>query len=294
MPSASAEGQAQAPGALYVVATPIGNLGDLSSRAADTLRAVDRVLAEDTRRTRGLLSHLAITGKRLERLDAHASETQIASVVRALLAGETAALVSDAGVPGVSDPGAELVRAAVQAGIRVLPIAGPSALTAAVSVCEFVQGPFLFLGFLPRKGKKRKQALSRIAAALEPVVLFESAERIAATLEELATVAGERSVLVCRELTKLHEELVRGTLTELAASEREWLGEITVVIDAAPSEGAETEPDLEAIDSEIEARLATGEHTRDIAAALAEHSGLTRRELYERTEQLKRKGQSQE
>jgi len=287
MPSASADGGERPPGALHVVATPIGNLGDLSERAADTLRSCDRILAEDTRRTRGLLSHLGIIGKRLERFDAHAGEAQVSSLIEALVAGEKIALVSDAGVPGVSDPGALLLAAAAQAGVQVVPIPGPSAVTALVSVCGFVEGPFLFLGFLPRRGKKREAAISRIVLGSEPVVLFESPERMQATLEDLAAVAPERAALVGRELTKLHEELLRGSLAELSALGREWRGELALVIDASSEAPAKEAPDEAEVDAEIEARLAAGQLSREISEALSERFGLPRRTLYERVQRRK-------
>lgn len=273
---------------LYVVATPIGNLGDLSQRAADTLREVAVVLAEDTRRSRGLLSHLAITGKELSRLDAHASDEAIAKVVERLVAGESAALVTDAGVPGVSDPGARLIRAAVAAEVPVVPIPGASAVTAAVSVSGFVEGPFLFLGFLARQGKAREAGLERIRRASEPVVLFESPERIEKTLSELAATLPERRAVVCREITKLHEETLRGTLAELAAKQ-DWRGEITLVVDQASDAELEAPAPSEAeLDGEIRERLAAGARTREIADDLAARHRLPRRELYERVEAIKR------
>jgi 16S rRNA (cytidine1402-2'-O)-methyltransferase len=273
---------------LYVVATPIGNLSDLSQRAIETLRTVDRVLAEDTRRSRGLLSHLGISGKPVQRLDAHASPAELEAVARAIAAGESAALVTDAGAPGVSDPGAGLIRAALAAGVSIVPIPGPSAVTTAVSLAEFVSGPFAFLGFVPRQASKRNELIERLARAEEPVVLFESPERIAATLSELASRLPERRALLCRELTKLHEETLRGTLRELAALEREWLGEITFVVEGVrEDELAARAPSQQAIDQEIGERLAAGESTRDVADDMASRLGLPRRELYERALRLK-------
>jgi 16S rRNA (cytidine1402-2'-O)-methyltransferase len=273
---------------LYIVATPIGNLADLSRRAADTLREVSLVLAEDTRRTRGLLTHLDITGKDLSRLDAHASDEAIASVVSRLVAGESAALVTDAGVPGVSDPGSRLIRAAVASGIAVIPIPGPSAVTAAVSVSGLVEGPFLFLGFLPRQGKAREASLERVRRALEPVVLFESPERIEKTLGELAETLPERRAVVCREITKLHEETLRGTLAELA-QKQDWRGEITLVVDqASESELEPAAPSEAELGQEIRERLAAGARTREIADELAARFSLPRREVYERIEAIKR------
>ncbi len=286
MPSASADHGARPPGTLYVVATPIGNLGDLSARAADTLHKVDRILAEDTRRTRGLLSHLGVTGKRVERFDAHAGELEIEASIGALREGQNLALVTDAGVPGVSDPGAALLAAAAAAGVSVVPIPGPSAVTTLISVSGFVEGPFLFLGFLPRRGKKRESVISRIVLATEPVVLFESPERLQATLEELAGHAPERHALVGRELTKLHEELVRGRLAELAALSREWRGEITLIVDASEGE-APVEPDEASLDAEIDARLDAGQLSREISEALSERFGIARRKLYERVQARK-------
>jgi 16S rRNA (cytidine1402-2'-O)-methyltransferase len=274
---------------LYVVATPIGNLGDLSQRAIETLKQVRRVLAEDTRRTRGLLSHLGISGKPLQRLDAHATPAELEAVARAIAGGESAALVTDAGAPGVSDPGAGLMRAALAAGVKLVPIPGPSAVTTAISLCDFVEGPFAFLGFLPRQGAKRRPFIERIVRAPEPVVLFESPERIAPTLAELAALLPERQALVCRELTKLHEETLRGSVAELAALEREWLGEITLVIDgASAAELAPEPPSDEAIDAEIRQRLLAGEGTRAVADALAHRLDRPRRELYDRVLALKR------
>jgi 16S rRNA (cytidine1402-2'-O)-methyltransferase len=274
---------------LYVVATPIGNLSDLSRRAVETLQSVGRVLAEDTRRSRGLLSHLGISGKPVQRLDAHASPSELEAVARAIATGESAALVTDAGVPGVSDPGAALIRAALAAGVSVVPIPGPSAVTTAISLADFVSGPFTFLGFAPRQASKRKELAERLARAEEPVVLFESPERIAATLTELASRLPDRRALVCRELTKLHEETLRGTLRELAALEREWLGEITLVIEGVREEElAARAPSQEAIDAEIGERLAAGETTRDVADDMSSRLGLPRREIYERALRLKR------
>lgn len=273
---------------LYVVATPIGNLADLSERAASTLRNVALVLAEDTRRTRGLLSHLGIQGKELWRLDAHASDQVLSNAVERLLQGDSAALVTDAGVPGVSDPGARLIRAAVERGVSVVPIPGPSAVTAAVSVSGFVEGPFLFLGFLPRQGKARDAALERVRRALEPVVLFESPERIEKTLSELAALIPERRAVVCRELTKLHEETLRGTLAELCTL-RDFRGEITLVVDqASESELAPTAPSEAELARAIEELLASGARTKEIADELSARYHLSRRDVYERVEALKR------
>jgi 16S rRNA (cytidine1402-2'-O)-methyltransferase len=267
---------------LYVVATPIGNLGDLTPRAREALAAATRIFAEDTRRTRALLAYAGIGGKPVVRVDAHAGPERVARLVAELEGPDAVALVTDAGVPGVSDPGAALVRAAAEHGVRVVPIPGPSALTAAIAASGLVEGPFSFLAFLPRQGKKRRLALERIAKASEALVLFESPQRIADTLRELAEACPARRAALCRELTKLHEEILYGTLTELAALERDWLGEITLVLGAEEERVAEAEPEPEELDAEIQSRLAKGAHPKDLATELAVRLGVPRRTAYAR------------
>jgi len=262
-----------------LVATPIGNLGDITERAVKVLRQVSQIAAEDTRRTRGLLSHLGITGKELHALDANATERAVARVVALLRDGKDVAFVTDAGTPGVSDPGRALLNAALVAGVFVTTLPGASALTAAVALSGLVAGPFSFLGFLPRQGSGRQELLERIRQETLPVVLFEAPHRIAATLTDLAQVSPTRSVAVCRELTKLYEEVLRGTLAELAATEREWLGEIVVVL----GDGAKAAP-LGSSDSEIKLRavrlIEGGASVRAVADELAGSTGRSRREVY--------------
>lgn len=266
---------------LFVVGTPIGNLGDLTARAAETLRLATRIFAEDTRRTRSLLGHLGIQGKPVIRLDAHAELGRVTRLVEGLEHDESVALVTDAGTPSVSDPGALFVRTALEHGVRVVPIPGASAVTAAIAASGIVDGPFSFLGFLPRQGKKRKVALERIVASEDPVVLFESAQRLTDTLGELAALEPERRAVLCRELTKLHEEILPGTLAELAAVEREWLGEVTLVLGASHRPEAPAEAPLD-LDAEIERRLAKGAHAKELASELAERFGMPRRVMYAR------------
>ena len=276
-------------GTLFVVATPIGHLGDVTTRAVETLRACDRVLAEDTRRTRQLLSHLGIGGKPLERLDAHASEAEIARAVERLTRGESAALVTDAGTPGVSDPGERLVEAAIAAGVTVVPIPGPSAVLAALVGSGLAgEGRFRFVGFLPRDGTARRDAVALVCATPEPVVLFEASNRTQATLRDLADATPDRRACVARELTKVHEEYVRGTCAELARDEREWLGEIAVVLGAHHPEAREAAVDDDALDARIDLALGKGEHARTIADKLAAWSGRPKRAVYERV--VTRKG----
>ena len=270
-------------GELLVVATPIGNLGDLTLRAVETLRAADRIVAEDTRRTRGLLSHLGIAGKLLQRLDAHAGVGDVERIVAHLRAGERVALVTDAGTPVVSDPGTALVKAAVAAGVRVVPIPGACAAVAALSASGLVTGAFRFLGFLPRSGPERRDALALVVATLEPVVLYEASPRLAETLADLARAMPERAAVIARELTKVHEELVRGTLAELCAreGERAWLGEITLVLGPAVIAGAARMSDEE-IDRRIDEGLARGRRAKDLAEEVSLEAGLPRREVYGR------------
>lgn len=266
-------------GTLYLVATPIGNLGDISERALATLRAVPLVVAEDTRRTRGLLSHFGIGGKELSSLDANASERAVLRVVEQLQAGRDVALVTDAGTPGVSDPGRALVQAAVAANVPITTLPGPSAVTAAVAISGLVAGPFLFLGFLPRQGSGRKELLERIERETLPVVLFEAPHRMQETLLDLAARSPTRRAVVCRELTKLHEEVRRGALAELSTDQREWLGEIVIVLDEAPEPAAAGSTDAE-LSARAEPLLRSGASVRAVADHLAELSGRSRREVY--------------
>jgi 16S rRNA (cytidine1402-2'-O)-methyltransferase len=274
------------PGKLYVVATPIGNLDDITLRALETLRRADVILAEDTRRSRALLSHFEIGGKPLLACNAHASPAKLAGFVERVARGETLALVTDAGTPSVSDPGTALVRAMVEAGLEVVPIPGVSAVTAAVASAGLVEGSFYFLGFPPAKGKERREFFERVSASLEPVVLFEAPHRIARTLEALAQIMPERRAVLCRELTKIHEEFRRGSLAELAADPPSR-GEITLVIAGAPAT-VDVNIDLETLDASILQSLAQGSSARSVVEELLEDSGLSRRDLYRRVMNLAR------
>ena len=260
-------------GRLSLVATPIGNLGDVSERVRRCLAESDGILAEDTRRARALLSHLGLH-KRVERFDANVEAGDLEGVLARLEAGASLALVSDAGTPGVSDPGALLVRAAVARGIAVTPIPGPSAVLAALAASGFSGARFRFFGFLPRGGVARRRLIAAMAATEEPAIFFESAARLAGTLAELAERMPEREAVVARELTKIHEELVRGSLLDLAVP-RAWQGEITVVLGPMEAERA-------AID--IEARIASlsaeGMRDKDVAKAIALETGMSAGDAY--------------
>jgi 16S rRNA (cytidine1402-2'-O)-methyltransferase len=270
-------------GTLYVVATPIGNLGDLTLRAIDVLRSCDRVAAEDTRRTRQLLSHLGIEGKPLDALHAHSTARDVAKLVERLEAGESVALVTDAGTPAVSDPGDALVKAAIAAGTRVVPIPGASAVLAALVASGLATGVgFRFIGFLPRDGAARRDGVATLCATPEPVILFESPERTQATLAELADAMPERPACVARELTKIHEEVVRGTLASLAKDRDAWRGEIAIVLGGWSPDMRSEEIDDDAIDARIDRELDGGTHAKTVADVVAAWSGRPRRAIYER------------
>lgn len=268
-----------APGTLYLVATPIGNLGDMTERALATLRSVRHVAAEDTRRSRGLLSHFGITGKELHALDANASERAVARIVTLLQGGESVAFVTDAGTPSISDPGRALVGAVTAAGLPLTVLPGASAVTAAVALSGLVGGPFVFLGFLPRHGSGRKELLERVARETLPVLLFEAPHRMQETLGDLAQRSPERPAAICRELTKLHEEVLRGSLAQLAQQERQWLGEIVLVLGEAPAAPPPGSSDGE-LRERARALLDGGASVRAVADHLSEISGRARREVY--------------
>lgn len=271
------------PGILYLVSTPIGNLGDISSRALETLRRVETIYAEDTRRTRVLTGHFGIGG-RLVSLHAHNERSRVDEVRALLESGNDCALVSDAGTPGVSDPGASLVRAVTEAGFSVVAIPGASAVLAALAVSGFPSDQFLFLGFPPRKGRRRREWLERCLVTDVTVVAFESPHRLADLLADLTGVGiGPSPACVCRELTKLHEEVRRGTVTALADyyDGESVRGEVTVVINRTGGRPVPPAPDLTAVRTEA-ARLATsGASTREVARALRAEYGLARNEAYE-------------
>jgi 16S rRNA (cytidine1402-2'-O)-methyltransferase len=224
------------PGTLFVVSTPIGNLGDLSPRARETLASVDIVACEDTRHTGRLLAGLGID-KRLTSLHEHNETRRVPGLIAALERGESVAVVSDAGTPLLSDPGFLLVREAAARGLEVRAVPGPSAVLAALAVSGLPPYPFTFAGFAPRKAGKRRSFLRSLGELGHTCVLFESPHRLAATLAAMAAELGDRPLVLCREMTKLHEEILRGTAGEIAAAmaARESVkGEIVLVIAPAP------------------------------------------------------------
>jgi 16S rRNA (cytidine1402-2'-O)-methyltransferase len=269
------------PCSLVLVPTPIGNLGDITLRAIDTLRSAEHIVAEDTRHSRKLLAHLGIEGSKLSRLDANATDPDVQAVIDWAAAGQQVAVITDAGTPAVSDPGAALVRAALQRGVLVTALPGASAVTVAVAASGLVDSAFRFLGFGSRSIQDRASMAASIAASPDPCVLFESPNRVEALLGELAEAMPARPVVVCRELTKLHEEFIRGTLAEVVSQPREWIGEVTIVL--GPWEPAQADaPGDEQIDQRIDEQLAQGGHTRTVAERVAAWSGRPKREIYAR------------
>ena len=269
-------------GQLLVVATPIGNLGDITSRAVSALRAADVVLAEDTRRARQLLSHLGIASKRVERLDAEVEAGSLQRWLARLEQGAALVLISDAGTPAVSDPGARLVTAVTAMGGAVSALPGASAVTTAVAASGFGGSRFSFMGFAPRKGKRRQRWLDEVATRTETVVAFEAPNRLANTLAALARQQPTRRAMVGRELTKLYEERAFGTLTQLA-QRGDWRGEITLVL--APAQGCGAKLSASELDRRVAALRASGQRAKDIAKQLAQHSGWSARDIYARMHQ---------
>lgn len=278
-------------GRLVLVATPIGHLGDLSPRAAETLAAADAVACEDTRRTGRLYDLAGIARpRRLIVVNDHTEARARADVIAVLDGGGTVAVVTDAGTPAVSDPGERLVRAAVRAGHEVTVVPGPSAAVAALVVSGLPTGRFCVEGFLPRSGSGRTERLGEVAAERRTTVLFEGPHRLARTLADLAEACGpDRRVAVARELTKVHEEVWRGTLAEAArwAAEEPPRGEVTLVLEGAPGPPEPTGADVE---DALRARLDSGVDRKQAVADVARALGVPKREVYDVGVRLAREG----
>jgi 16S rRNA (cytidine1402-2'-O)-methyltransferase len=275
------------PGALYIVATPIGHLGDITLRALDTLAGADLLACEDTRVTRKLLVRYGIEAK-LTAYHEHSAEGAHRRLLEALAEGRSVAVVSDAGTPLISDPGYRLVTDAAAAGHRIVPIPGASALVASLSAAGLPTETVLFLGFLPSKTAARRKRLQETVDVPATLVLFESPNRIGALLADAASVLGERPAALCREVSKLHETFDRGSLAELAAryGEREVKGEIVLVI--APP-GEKPKPAEADVDAQLRHALVT-RSVKEAAQLVAEATGLPRRDLYQKALALKDSG----
>ncbi len=271
-------------GTLYVVATPIGNLGDITQRALEVLRDVPVLAAEDTRRTRQMLTHFGIARPMIS-YHAFNERARRKELLDALQVGDVA-IVTDAGTPGIADPAMDVVRAALEAGHTVSPVPGPSAMTAAASVSGLIGGPFIMLGFLPRGGKERQALIGRAAAVGMALVCFESPNRTADTLAALAAALGDREATVARELTKMHEEVRGGRLSALAAhyAEAEPRGEVVIVVAgdaAAEADGSDDE-------AVVRGLLAAGMKPSDAAREAAAITGRPRSDMYALAQQLRR------
>ena len=266
------------PGTLYVVATPIGNLEDLTPRAARVLGEVALIAAEDTRRTRKLLSHLGLSTRTVS-YNQHNARQRTPALLEALGEGDLA-LATDAGAPGVSDPGAELVAEAARAGFTVVSVPGPSAVTAALAIAGFPADGFHFLGFLPRTAKARRAVLAEASSLRATLVLFEAPHRLHATLSAIEETLGDRRIAVCREMTKVHEEVFRGTAREVVAYFDAPRGEFTLVVEGAVGASAEEPPSAERVAEAMAAARASGLSRRDAAVRVSSELGVPRRTAY--------------
>ena len=265
-------------GRLFLVGTPIGNLGDLTERARDTLAAADLVAAEDTRRTGKLLAHLGIRARMVSLFEGNERERS-ERLLEELRGGAQVALVSDAGMPSVSDPGFRLVRACAEEGIEVRVVPGPSAVTAALAISGLPMDRWVFEGFLPRRAAERRARLRELANDRRTVVLFESPRRLVATLREVLEELGDRGVAVARELTKLHEQVVRGRVSEALEvfADAEPRGEVVVVLEGVPPAAAP----LEELVVEARALVEGGMRKRDAATDVAARRGGSANAIYE-------------
>lgn len=268
-------------GRLVLVSTPIGNLGDLPARAVDTLRACALICCEDTRHSGKLLSHAGVSGVRLAVANEHTEVARTDEVLGLLAAGSDVAVVTDAGTPGISDPGARLVRAAIDAGHTVSAVPGPAALVMALVISGFDTGRFVFEGFLPRSGRERAERVAEVAGERRTIVMYEAPHRVARTLADLARACGgERRVSLARELTKLYEEVWRGTLADavLHVAAVAPRGEYVMVLEGAP-------PAVEADDASIldalHMALAGGADRRTAIATVMSATGAAKRRVYD-------------
>ena len=266
------------PGILYIVATPIGNLEDITLRAIRTLKEADVIAAEDTRHTQVLLKHFAINTP-LTSFHEHNERAKTAPLVTRLERGESIALVSDAGTPAISDPGYRLVVAAIGAGIRVIPIAGPSALIAALSAAGLPTDGFDFRGFLPARKQERRSKLQELRDGRYTMVFYETPHRLQESLDDVREILGDRRMVLAREVTKLHEEFLRGRINEVIGevSRREIRGEMTLVIEGCSDSNAASE---EALIDEIDKLKGEGMRIKEIAEIIGEKYGYSKKEIY--------------
>ena len=264
-------------GTLYVVGTPIGNLEDITLRAARILGQVDLIAAEDTRVTRRLLNHLEVH-TRLISYHQHNQQARLPALLAALESGDVA-LVTDAGMPGISDPGDLLVSRAAAAGFKVEVVPGVSAVTAALALSGFPGDSFLFLGFLPRRRKERRERLLAVVASPLTLVIFEAPHRLRATLADLLAVLGDREIAVCRELTKVHEEVFRATVSQTIEHFSSPRGELVLVLGGSTPAGPEP-PDLDTACQQLAELREAGARAKEAVAAVADSLGIPKKTAY--------------
>lgn len=274
------------PGCLYIVATPMGNLDDITYRAVETLRSVDVIACEDTRHSRRLLKRYGISAK-LVSYHEHNEQLAARRIIAQLAGGKSVALVTDAGTPGISDPGYRLTRLAAEQGLRVVPVPGPCSLTAALSVAGLPTDSFFFAGFLPPKQKAAAETVRRLETLGSTLVFFCPARKLVRTLEMSASILGNRRAAVCREMTKIYEEVLRGTLNELAgtlaARDRELKGEVVLIIEGRQSgesnlDSGELERKLDGLLGKIQGANELG--ARKLTVLAAEKLGERRNRIY--------------
>ena len=274
-------------GTLYLVATPIGNLEDMTFRAVRVLREADVIACEDTRRTRGLLSHFSIAGKLLLSCHEHNERERAAELVQRVEAGEDVALVSDAGMPGISDPGYRVVQAMIAAGLRVAPLPGPSSVSAAVAASGLPTDAYRYCGFLPPRKGQRRRALEAVRDETATLVFLETPHRIVPALADVEDILGSREAVVAREISKIHEEFLRGSVGALRAqieSRGGIKGEMVLVVEGARERLADGESSVEDRVSDLTAQ---GSSRMDAIKQVARERGLNKRDIYRRLEDSK-------
>ena len=266
------------PGTLYIVATPIGNLEDITLRAIRILKEADIIAAEDTRHTQSLLRHFTINTP-LTSYHEHNERAKTGQLVARLQGGESIALVSDAGTPAISDPGYRLIVEAIRIGIRIVPIPGPSALIAAVSAGGLPTDGFNFRGFLPARKRERRSKLQELRADRYSIVFYESPHRLKESLDDIREIFGDRRMVLAREVTKIHEEFLRGIISEVIGevSQREIRGEVTLIIEGCSDLN---QPSEEALREEIARLIADGMRVKEVAEVLGEKYGYSKRQIY--------------
>jgi len=276
-------------GRLYIVPTPIGNLEDITLRALRILKEVDLIAAEDTRHTQHLLTHFGID-RPLTSYHDHNEREKAQALVERIENGANVALVSDAGTPGIADPGFRLVVAAIRAGIQIVPLPGASALAAALSASGLPTDRFLFEGFLPAKKQERKNKLKELRDCASTLVFYEAPHRLNDTLGDMQQILGERAIVIAREVSKVHEEFLRGTVSEVIhqLAARDVKGEVTIVVHGSTGESRVTEEQLR---SDIQRLISEGVGVKEISELFGERYGLSKREVYRLTLAVKsRKG----